>query len=383
MRIKGSEVSLTLIKDLSTCPPFITHPLLSPTTKTTATVTTQPTPSSATPTHRMEEPDTPSPHTNESSRHPHENERKASRQPRHPRNRKDNSKPSKDNSHPSGASKLGTAAGRATPSTPRSCSPDSKASDSSTPQPHRKSKQKPKPSGTSDTKDSGRIPANKKTPSNNSDSKRRQIQEKHDGGTTDASESKSLRRGKGTAPDRKEPSGDSESIRDSADAQPSSLKQGPPRQKRQGRFDGKLTTGDPEPHREERRTNPDRQKYWVDYTSDDLATRLIRDLRTPPYLDCAICFNPIRPMQPTWSCSPNSPVVLTEGSQQAQYCWITLHLKCVRSWATKSIADVRQAYMARGEDKPGEWLCTGCRAKRTIEPSTYRYILRWAPPNQY
>jgi len=368
---------------LTACPLLI-HPLLSATTKTTATVTTKATPSSATPTYCMEVPDTPpTPHTNESSPHHHRNERKPTGQPRNPRNRKDNSKHSKDSPRSSDAPKLDTTGGRATPSTPRSCSPDSKANDSSTPQPHRKSKPKPKPSGSSDIKDSGHKPASKKAPPNKPDSKQRRTQEKHDGGTTDASESKSLRRAKKTVPDHKEPTVDSEPIHDSADTKPPSLKQGPPRQKRQGKFDGKLTTGDAEPHREQRHTNPDREKYRVDHTSDDLTTRLTRDLRTSPYLDCAICFNPIRPLQPTWSCSPNAPIVPTEGSQQAQYCWITLHLKCARSWATKSVADVRQAYIARGEDKPGEWLCTGCRAKRTIEPSPYRYIVGWASPDQY
>jgi transcriptional repressor NF-X1 len=108
---------------------------------------------------------------------------------------------------------------------------------------------------------------------------------------------------------------------------------------------------------------------------DDLTSKLIHDLRTSPYLDCVVCYNPIRPLQPTWSCSPNSPITLLEGTQEAQYCWVTSHLKCVRSWASKSITDTRNAYEARGENKPGEWSCIGCRAKRTIEPSTYRYAV--------
>jgi hypothetical protein len=377
---KSSDVTLTLIRDLSTkaCP-MLTDPLLSATTKTTTTVTAPATTSSLTSAYCMEEPDTsPTPHTNESSPHHHRNERKPSGQPRHPRNPRNNSKRSRDNPHSTDGPKLDTAGGQATPSTLRSTSPDSKADDSSTPQPRQKSKPKPKPrpSSTSDTKEPGLNSANKKPPPNKSDFKQRRNQEKPDGGTTDASESKPLRRGKKTAPGHKEPSVDSEPIHDSADAEPPPLKQGPPRQKRRGNFDGKLTTGDAEPHREERRINPDREKYWVDYASDDLTTRLTRDLRTSPYLDCAICFNPIRPQQPTWSCSPNTPIVSTEGSQQVQYCWATLHLKCVRSWASKSIADVRQAYGARGEDKPGEWSCIGCRAKRTIEPSSYRYTFR-------
>ena len=362
---------------------MLIHPPLSATTKTTATVTAPATPSSVTFTYCMEEPDTFStPHANESSSH-HRNERKPAGQPRRPRNPRNNSKPSRDNPHPTNAPKLDAAGGRVTPSTPRSASPGSKANDSSTPQSHQRSKPKPKPSGTSDIKESGRNPSNKKSPPNKPGSKHRRNQEKPDGGTTDASESRPPRRKTKTAPSHQEPSVDSEPIRDSADVGPPPPTQGPPRQRRQGKFDGKLTTGDAEPHQEERRIDPDRTKYWVDYASDDLTTRLIRDLRTRPYLDCAICYNPIRPHQLSWSCSPNTPIVPTEGSQQAQYCWTTLHLKCVRSWASKSIADSRQAYEARGEYRPGEWLCIGCRAKRTIEPSSYRYTLRWTPPNWY
>jgi len=345
----------------------LTHPLLSATTKIVTATTTA---SSATSAYCMEEPDNfPT--------------RKPSGQPRHPRNPRNNSKRPRDNPHPTDGPKLDTAGGRETPSTPRSTSPDSKANDSSTPHPRRKPKPKPKPSGTSDIKESGRSSANKEPLPNKSDSKQRRNQEKPDGGTTNASESKPLRRGKKPTPGHEEPSIDSEPIHNSADAGSPSLEQVPPRQKRRGKFDGKLTTGDAEPQQEERRINPDREKYWVDYKSDDLATRLIRDLRTSPYLDCAVCFNPIRPQQPTWSCSPNTPIVPAEGSQQAQYCWATLHLKCVRSWASKSIADVRQAHVARGEDKPGEWSCIGCRAKRTVEPPSYRYMFRWIPANQY
>ena len=320
----------------------------------------------------MEEPDTSqTPHTNESSRHRHRSERKPPGKPRRFHSPRNDSKHSRKDPRPTDAPKLDTAGGRATPSAPRSTSPDSKVNDSSTPHPNRKPKSKPKSGGVSDTRESRRDPADKKPPLSNSDFKQRRNQEKPDGGTTDASEPKSSRRGKKTAQSDKEPGVDSDLIHDSADAEPPSLGQGP-RRKRRGKFDGRLTAGDTGPHQEERQVDPDRGKYWIDYRSDDLATRLIRDLRTPPYLDCAICYNPIRPHQPSWSCSPNTPVVPTEGSQQAQYCWTTLHLKCVRSWALKSISDVRQAYEARGEDRPGEWLCIGCRAKRTIEPSSYR-----------
>jgi len=330
----------------------------------------------------MEEPDTLlTPHTNESPGRRRGGERKPSGQPRHPWHPRGNLERSRDNKQPSDAPILDVAGGRATPSTPRS-SPDSKANDSSGPQPHRKQRPKHKPSGISDATGSRHNTAKTKPPPNKPDSKQRRNQEKSGGGTTDADDSKLPRRRKKTPPGDKDPNVDSEPIPYSADAEPSPLKEGPSRQRRRRKFDGKLTTGDVEPRREERHTNPDREKYRVDSAADDLTSRLIHDLRTPPYLDCAICFNHIRPFQPTWSCSPSTPVVHTEGSQQEQHCWATLHLKCVRSWASKSIADTRQAREARGENNPGEWLCIGCRAKRTIEPSSYWYALRWFPPNQ-
>jgi len=356
----------------------------SATTRTTATVTAPATTSSVTFTYCMEEPDTPlTPHINEPPGRRHRDERKPSGQPRHPwRPRAELDRP-RDNLQSSDAPMLDIAGDQATPATPRSGSPDSKANDSSGPQPRRRRQPKPKSKGTSDTQESRRNPANTKPAPNQSDSKHRRNQGRPGGGTTDADESKPPRRGKKTPPGNKDPNVDSEPIPDSTDAEPSPLKEGPSRQKRRGKFDGKLTTEDVEPRREERRTNPDRKKYRVDSAADDLTSRLIHDLRTPPYLDCAICFNPIRPFQPTWSCSPSTPVVHAEGSQQEQYCWATLHLKCVRSWASKSIADTRQAHEARGGNKPGEWLCIGCRAKRTVAPSSYRFALHWFPLNQH
>lgn len=100
---------------------------------------------------------------------------------------------------------------------------------------------------------------------------------------------------------------------------------------------------------------------------DDLTSRLIAALRTPPYPDCPICFSAIYPAQPIWSCSPSIPVI-----GQEQYCWTTFHLKCIRSWAGKSVKEVADAWRARGEmDKEGDWRCPGCQAKRAAVPSGY------------
>lgn len=98
----------------------------------------------------------------------------------------------------------------------------------------------------------------------------------------------------------------------------------------------------------------------------DLATRLIYALRTPPYPDCPICFNPLHPAQPTWSCSLNEEVT--------SCCWASFHLKCVREWARKSTKEVKDAFVARGEfNEEGYWRCPGCQAKRTQVPRSYQY----------
>lgn len=352
-------------------------PLLSGTTRTSVTATTPLTANSVTPSCCMEEPDTTlTPHTSVSSGHHHRKEHKPSEKHKHPGFPRSNPKPLKDKPKSSNPPKLDTVGGRATPPTPRSASPDSKGNDSAASQSRRKSKSQPRPSGTPGTKESGRNFADKRPPPIGSDSRRRQDQKKHHGGTTDAIDSRPPRREEEAKHRDGNPGVDTEHIRDSVDPGPSSSEHGLPRRKRRGNFDGKLTVGDAGPLKERRHVNPDREKYWVDYTADDLTSKLIRDLRTSPYLDCVVCYNPIRPMQPAWSCSPGSPIVLAEGTQEAQYCWVTLHLKCVRSWASKGIADTRKAYEARSENKPGEWLCIGCRAKRTIEPSSYRWVLR-------
>lgn len=328
----------------------------------------------------MEEPSdhTPTPHTNKSLGHHRRGGHKPSGNPRHPNPPRSDPKLSKDKPKPTDTRALGTIGSHTSPSTPRSVSPDSKANDSSAslPLPQRERKPELKPSGTLGTKNSERNPADTKPPPAKSDFRQRQSRKRHGGSAADASDSKPLRRGEEPKPPHEDPRVDSGPIHGSADAALSPLEYGAPRRKRQGNFDRKLTATDDKPRREERHANQPRGKYWVDYAADDLASRLIHDLRTSPYLDCIICYNPIRPLQPTWSCSPNSPIVPAETIQGTQYCWVTLHLKCVRSWASKNIADTLQAYKARGEDKPGDWLCIGCRAKRSIEPSSYRYVRR-------
>lgn len=60
----------------------------------------------------------------------------------------------------------------------------------------------------------------------------------------------------------------------------------------------------------------------------DLTTRLIYSFtHKDDALDCPICFASIHPAQPIWSCS--------SGGDAS--CWTTFHLKCIRSWALKSM----------------------------------------------
>jgi len=145
-----------------------------------------------------------------------------------------------------------------------------------------------------------------------------------------------------------------------------------PSNSRRSNFRGKLTSDDsqsvdgPSTASDKYRTNLPQ--------GDDLTSSLIRSLSTPPYPDCPICFVSIHPAQPTWSCSPSIPVILS-GDGPAQYCWTSFHTKCIKAWAAKSVKEVAEAWRARGEhDKSGDWRCPGCQAKREIVPSGYRYV---------
>ncbi|KAI5119077.1 hypothetical protein M0805_005495 [Coniferiporia weirii] len=111
---------------------------------------------------------------------------------------------------------------------------------------------------------------------------------------------------------------------------------------------------------------------------DNLTNRLIEALRTPPYVDCPICFNAIHPAQPIWSCSPtlrhDSPPNDDPENQSgdAQCCYTPFHLKCIKSWASKSVKDMSDAYRTRGETgKRSEWRCPGCQHRRFHVPNSY------------
>ena len=151
-----------------------------------------------------------------------------------------------------------------------------------------------------------------------------------------------------------------------------------PRPRRGRKFGGELTEGTTDTVKQD---VPSAEKYRsAAPKADDLTSRLIAELSTPPYPDCLICFAPITPMQPTWSCSPSHPTLAgsdDEGptsekvSRANVSCWMTFHLKCIKSWATKSVKDVVDAWRARGEERQGDWRCPGCQSKRTAIPSSY------------
>jgi transcriptional repressor NF-X1 len=101
---------------------------------------------------------------------------------------------------------------------------------------------------------------------------------------------------------------------------------------------------------------------------DDLTSILTFALSNPPYPECMICFNPILPGHPSWSCSPKE-------EKDAQSCWNTFHLKCIKPWAEKSVKDTEEAWRARGEERKGEWRCPGCQSKREIVPRKYWWVV--------
>lgn len=137
--------------------------------------------------------------------------------------------------------------------------------------------------------------------------------------------------------------------------------------RRKPRFNAGLTSTDATPaSRQNRRTLHTNAPEPTDFTST-----LIRGLSVAPYIECIICFSPIHPAQPTWSCSPIIPI----AEETSQYCWSTFHLKCIRSWSDKSFKDVRDAWIARGEpEKGGEWRCPGCQGRRCQLISGYRSV---------
>ncbi|KAI0746900.1 hypothetical protein C8Q80DRAFT_804919 [Daedaleopsis nitida] len=157
----------------------------------------------------------------------------------------------------------------------------------------------------------------------------------------------------------------------------------PKRPRNRGRkFNSELTSGGAQAGSAAELSSADKYRSALP-KADDLTSRLTAELSTPPYPDCLICFAAITPMQSTWSCSPSNPTIAASDDESggagkppradisAQCCWMTFHLKCIRSWASKSVKDLEAAWRARGEEKQGDWRCPGCQSKRTAIPSSY------------
>ncbi|KAI0340472.1 hypothetical protein BDW22DRAFT_428704 [Trametopsis cervina] len=162
------------------------------------------------------------------------------------------------------------------------------------------------------------------------------------------------------------------------DPKPDSTPRPNTRTRRAPRFNSRLSEKSAVPSKASSINTPYDTTY-IRPAEDDLTSNLIHDLSTPPYPDCPICFSSIRPQEPTFSCSPTAPIVtptdeVNYGSQDAQCCWTTFHLKCIKAWASKSVRETQEAWKARGEDRLGVWRCPGCQAQRNTVPSTYRCV---------
>ncbi|KAF9240460.1 hypothetical protein BU15DRAFT_87666 [Melanogaster broomeanus] len=144
------------------------------------------------------------------------------------------------------------------------------------------------------------------------------------------------------------------------DAQPKS-QQKSQRQSRRGKFKATLTEPLDAQTSEKRQSKP---KEAGKPTGDDLTSTLTHALRTRPYPDCPICFNSIRPEQPTWSCSPSTRT-LADDNEEGSHCLLDY-----------SVRDLEEAWRARGETRPGEWRCPGCQAKRHEVPHVYLCFCR-------
>ncbi|KAJ7096711.1 hypothetical protein B0H15DRAFT_54387 [Mycena belliarum] len=215
---------------------------------------------------------------------------------------------------------------------------------------------------------------------------RRKNQRNQDANGTALSESHSRPRGdrgkrpaRGARPQHPNGAAGSDVIQDSAHTNPNWRSQGAnpaasvsgPRRGRGANFNTGLTSGDTAPSAP-KHTRPKPKAAPV---ADDLTSILTAALGTPPYPDCPICFSAVHPAQPTWSCSPSITVLETQ-----QYCWTTFHLKCIRSWAAKSVKEVADAWAARGEpQRGGEWRCPGCQARRVAVPTSYRCFCSSTP----
>lgn len=105
------------------------------------------------------------------------------------------------------------------------------------------------------------------------------------------------------------------------------------RQLAKRRFGGTLTASESTsapPRPTKSKAQPPREPE-PEPAANDLTSHLTHMLKTPPYPDCPICYNPIQPIQFTWSCSSDGL-----GEREGECCWSTFHMKCIKAWASKS-----------------------------------------------
>ena len=92
----------------------------------------------------------------------------------------------------------------------------------------------------------------------------------------------------------------------------------------------------------------------------DLRSRIVTEISQGEY-DCIICYNAIKRKHPIWSCTR---------------CYAVLHLSCVRTWAERSVTQIKEQNALHQEasirDMPGHWRCPGCQDVKHDVPRTYK-----------
>ena len=81
----------------------------------------------------------------------------------------------------------------------------------------------------------------------------------------------------------------------------------------------------------------------------DLRSRIVTEISQGEY-DCIICYNAIKRKHPIWSCTR---------------CYAVLHLSCVRTWAERSVTQIKEQNALHQEasirDMPGHWRCPAAK----------------------
>ncbi|KAF7969609.1 hypothetical protein HWV62_26853 [Athelia sp. TMB] len=133
----------------------------------------------------------------------------------------------------------------------------------------------------------------------------------------------------------------------------------PPINRRAAKFNAGLTDSSPESAQSASKKEHSYAYKGATPQAGGLTATLIHALKTPP------------PSHVTRMPEENGDFDEGKESESSQCCWTTFHLKCIRSWAGKSVKEISDAWRARGEERAGEWRCPGCQTKRTHVPNGY------------